>query len=167
MATLKLIFVAALVAALTSVLAQPILQIPCPSDRLNIPGAKARVEWARRCGLTLNTGSAPNTGNPANFFMSTLAADAQTFLGAKDYRENDPNRAFSGNDNDYNVNFYYSFALFNSSPVYTVFQETSGPTANFWKWSHPTQRSRPLYPTFDSTPTGTGTQLYPHPTLAN
>src|SRR5215510_9118859 len=97
--TLKLIFLAALVAAPTSVFAEVILQTRCTLDSLDIPGAKARVEWARRCGLTLNTGSVPNTGDPTNFFVSTLAADLATgpdFQGAKDYRENNPSRAFSG-----------------------------------------------------------------------
>jgi hypothetical protein len=45
--------------------------------------------------------------------------------------------------------------------VYTVFQETSGPTINFYKWTRPTLRPRPLYPSFDTIVTGTGTQLFP------
>jgi len=165
--TLKLIFVAALVAGPTSVLAQPVEQLPCIGDSLNISAARARIEWARRCGLILNTGSVPNTGNPANFFESDKAADLATFVGAKEYRENDPNRAFSGPNLDYDVNYSYSWALFGSFFGYTVFQETSGPTVNFFKWSQRTQRVQPLYPSFNSAADLTGTQLYPHPTLAN
>jgi len=165
--TPKLIFVAALVAAPTPVLAQIVQQVACRPDFLDIPGAKARLEWARRCGLTLNTGSVPNTGNPLNFVESQKAADDVTFVGAKEYRENVANRAFSANVNDYDVNYSYSWALFGSFFAYTVFQETSGPTINFWKWSRTTQRTLPLYPTFNSTATGSGIQLYPHPTLAN
>jgi hypothetical protein len=165
--TLKLTFAAALVAAPTSALAQFIEVLPCTPDALRIPAARARLEWARRCGLSLNTGSVPNTGDPNNFFTSTFAADLQTFVGAKEYRENTPSRAFSGNGFDYEVNASYSWAIFGAFFGYNVFQETSGPTVNFWKWSMTQQRSQPLYPTFASDPNGTGTQLYPHPTLAN
>src|ERR1700759_1918671 len=167
--TLKLIFIAALVAAPASVFAEVIIQVRCTTDSLDIPQALQRLEWARKCGLTLNTGSVPNTGDPANFFESTLSGDlaaAPDFRGAKEYRENTPNRAFSGNVNDYNINYYYSFARYNRF-FYNVFQETSGPTINFWKWSNPMPRARPLYPAFDSTPDGMGTELSPHPALAN
>ena len=166
-ATPRLILIAALLAASTPVFAEVIVQLPCSGDRLDVPGAIQRIEWARRCGLTLNTGSVPNTGDPTNFFESTLAADLATFQGAKEYKENNPLRAFSGNNNDYNVNYYYAFALLDSALGYKVFQETSGPTINFFKWSRSTRRQRPLYPSFDSTATGAGTQLFPHPTLAN
>src|ERR1700759_4392443 len=151
--TLKLIFIAALVSAPASVFAEIIIQARCTLDSLPPSAAIQRLEWARRWGLTLNTGSVPNTGDPANFFESTLAIDqasAPDFRGAKEYRENNPNRAFSGNVNDYNINYYYSFARYRRN-AYNVFQETSGPTINFWKWSNPMPRARPLYPAFDST----------------
>lgn len=162
----KLIFVAAMVAAPASALAQPILQARCTTDSLSVSQAIARLEWARRCGLTLNTGSVPNTGNANNFFMSTKAFDAATFLGANEYRENTSVKAFTGSTNDLDVNYSYGWSL-NNVPLYTVTRETSGLTLNFWKWFSSTQRARPLYPAFDTTTNGTGTQLFPKPDLSD
>jgi len=163
--TIKLIFAAAVLAAPTAVMAQPTQQARCTTDSLTIEQAALRIEWARKCGLTLNTGATPGTGNPNNWFNSSFFDTS--FNPAKEYQENDPNRAYSGNSNTFYVNYWYTWGLFPATPVYTVFQQTSGPTLNFWKWSRPTQRPRPLYPSFDTTVTGTGTQLFPHPTLAN
>lgn len=148
---------AAFVAAPTVARAQPIVQLRCTIDSLDPTAAAARLEWARKCGLLLNTGATPNTGNPNNFFQSTKAADAATFEGANDYRENNTTRAFSGNVNDFNINFSHAWALFGQFFTYTVGRETSGPTLNFFKWNKTTLRSRPLYPTFDSG----GTMLFP------
>jgi len=166
MSKFKLIFVAVLVAAPGTALAQPVIQSRCTTDSLDVNQAKARLEWARRCGLTLNTGSVPNTGNPNNFFMSSKAFDAATFLGANEYRENASARAFSGNANNFEVNYSFGWSL-NNVALYTVSRETSGITLNFFKWFSSTQRARPLYPAFDTTSNGTGTQLFPHPTLAD
>jgi hypothetical protein len=163
---LKFIVTAALVAAPVSALAQPIMQARCTTDSLDTNKARQRVEWARRCGLTLNTGTIPNTGNPNAFFQSTKAFDASTFLGANDYRENTSLRAFSGSTSQFEVNYSYGWQL-NNVPLYTVFRETVGPTLNFFKWSSTTVRPQPLYPAFDTTPNATGTQLFPHPTLAD
>jgi hypothetical protein len=152
---------AVFVAAPTVARAQPVIQQRCTIDSLTPAQATARAEWARRCGLTLNTGSAPNTGNPNNFFMSTKAADAATDLGANDYRENNLARVFSGNVNDFNVNFSHAWSVFGQFFNYTVARETAGPTLNFFKWSKTTTRTRPLYPHFDSG----GTMLFPPPAL--
>jgi len=47
-------------------------------------------------------------------------------------------------------------------------QEALGATAGFWKWAGTSQRPRPMYPSFENTPVaGSGTQLFPHPTLAD
>jgi hypothetical protein len=152
----------ALVAAPTPAHAQPIIQQRCSIDSLDPTQAAARLEWARKCGLLLNTGAAPNTGNPENFFQSTKAADAATFEGANDYLENNTTRAFSGNVNEFNINFSHAWALFGQFFTYTVGRETSGPTLNFFKWSKTTLRARPLYPTFDSG----GTMLFPPTNLS-
>jgi hypothetical protein len=167
MNTSKLAFAAALlaapaamfVAAPTVAHAQPIIQQRCTIDSLTPAQATQRTEWARRCGLTLNTGAVPNTGNPNNFFQSTKAADVATGLGANDYRENNLARVFSGNVNDFNINFSHAWSLFGQFFAYTVGRETSGPTLNFFKWSKTTLRTRPLYPHFDSG----GTMLFPPP----
>jgi hypothetical protein len=161
----KLAFIAALVAAPTVAIvaaptvasAQTIVQMRCSIDSLDTTSATNRLEWARRCGLTLNTGAIPNTGNPNNFFQSEKAGDAGTGLGANDYLENNTARAFSGNVNDFNINFSHAWSLFGQFFAYTVFRETSGLTLNFFRWSKNTQRARPLYPTFDSG----GVMLFP------
>ena len=47
-----------------------------------------------------------------------------------------------------------------------MFQETSGPTVGFWKWSRTIQRARPLYPTFGNTlDLNSSIQLFPRPEL--
>lgn len=164
--TLPLLFTVAVVAAPAVALAQPVQQARCTTDSLDPTQAAARLEWARKCGLNLNTGATPNTGNPNNWMDSTTSFD-QTFGPAKEYVENNPNRAYSGNANGYAVNYQYAYNMFPAAPLYNVAQETSGPTNLFWKWSRPTVRPRPLYPSFDTTVTGTGTQLFPHPSLAS
>jgi hypothetical protein len=63
------------------------------------------------------------------------------------------------------VNYYHARSLYDATPLFSVFQETSGSTAGYWKWSHTVPRVRALYPTFESTGVaGSGTQLFPHPT---
>lgn len=160
----KLIFIAALVAAPSTVFAQTIQQTRCAIDSIDTVTAKKRLDWARKCGLLNNTGATPHTGNPANFFQSTKAADDQTFTGANEYLENNTAQAFSGQVNDFNVNFSFAWAFFGSFFAYHVFQDASGPTLNFFDWSKAgSQRAQPLYPSFDSTLSGTGTQLFPPP----
>jgi len=158
---LKAALVAAPLAASATAVAEPAQQFRCSTDSLDPTQALARLDWARRCGLLTNT------GGPASAFDSTMAFD-QTFNPAREYREINSSRAFTGNTNDYNVNFYYSFSRYAATPLYTVSQETTGPTAGFWQWVHTTPRPRPLYPTFENTPVvGSGTQLFPHPTGAD
>lgn len=161
----KLVFVAALVAAPTSVFAQSIQVVRCQTvDNIDIPTGLNRIEWARKCGLTLNTGAAPKTGNPANFFQSTKAADAATFLGANEYLENTTQQAFSNSVNSFNVNYTKVWSKWGSLFAYTVFQDTSGPTLNFFNWTTAAPvRPQPFYPSFDSTVSGTGVPLFPPP----
>jgi hypothetical protein len=158
---LKLAVVGAPLTTPAIAVAEPAQQFRCSTDSLDPTQALARLEWSRKCGLLTNT------SGPSGGFESTLAFD-QTFTGAREYREISASRAFTGNTNDYNVNFYYSFSRYAATPLYTTAQETAGATAGFWKWAHTTQRPRPLYPTFEDTPVvGSGTQLFPHPTFAD
>jgi hypothetical protein len=158
----KLVLIAALVAAPSSVFAQTIQEVRCAVDSLSVQQAVNRLAWARKCGLTLNTGAVAKTGNPANFFQSPKAADDVTFVGANDYRESATTQAFSGQVNDFNVNYSFSWSLFGAFFAYHTFQDATGPTLNFWDWSKPgQQRAQPLYPSFDSTISGTGVQLFP------
>ena len=159
--TFKLLLKAALVLSPSMAFAEPIQEWRCTTDSLGTSAALQRIEWARKCGLTSNSGGANS------WFSSNMAFD-QTFQWAKDYQEINTNKAFTGNLNAYNVNYYYGYARYQSTPQYTCNQEALGATANYWKWSHTTQRVRPLYPSFETTPVaGSGTQLFPHPTLAD
>ena len=155
------ILVAAIALVSPAALAQVVQGSRCQSDSLDTTQAIDRLEWARQCGLRTNS------GGPDSWVNSTHSLDAVSVLPssivwAKDYVEIDPSRAFSGNVENYNVNYYYSWSRYDATPMYTVFRETSGFTTNYWKWSNTTPRARPYYPTFESTPTpGAGTQLYP------
>jgi hypothetical protein len=160
----KLICAAALLAAPTSVLADTIQEVRCAVDSLSVAQALNRLAWARKCGLTLNTGATPKTGNPSNFFQSVKAADDVTFVGANDYRENNTSQAFTGQVMDYNVNYSMAWSEYGAFFAYHTFQDAAGPTLNFWDWNKPgQQRAQPLYPSFDSTFAGNGTQLFPPP----
>ncbi len=141
--------------------AQPVQEWRCATDNLTQEQAIARSEWARRCGLLLNTGGA------GSWFNSSAAFDT-SFQAAKEYRELTTDYAYTGNSHNYSVNYYHSRSLYEASPLFSVFQETSGSTAGYWKWSHHTARVRALYPTFESSPIpGSGIQLFPPPTNTN
>ncbi|RKG72478.1 hypothetical protein [Corallococcus terminator] len=141
--------------------AQDVQQARCNSDALTFEQAIARSEWARRCGLLRNTGG-------ANAWVASTAAFDTSFAWAKEYRESDTSHAYTGNTHYNNVNYYYARSLYEATPMFSVFQETSGSTAGYWKWSHTSPLARPLFPTFESiNVAGSGTQLYPHPTNTN
>jgi len=161
--SIQVIVAAVLLAAPTIVLAQPTQTARCTADSLTVDQAIARIEWARKCGLTLNTGPTRQTGNPASWFDSMFfdASFLPDLVPAKEYQENDPNHAYTGNANNFYVNYWHSWGLYPATPLYTVFLETTGPTAGFWKWSRPATRPRPLYPSFDSDPSGVGAMLVP------
>jgi hypothetical protein len=162
----KLVSIAALVAAPASVFAD-ITETRCSVDSLSIAQAVNRLAWARKCGLLNNTGNTPHTGNPAAFFMSQKAADDATLIGANDYKENITTAAFSGQVMDFNVNYSMAWSLFGPFFAYHTFTDATGPSLNFWDWSKPgQQRGQPLYPSFDSAISGTGTQLFPPGTPA-
>jgi hypothetical protein len=143
-------------------LAEPTQEWRCTSDNLDPEQAIARAEWARQCGLLTNL----NPAGPNSTITSNKAFD-QNFTWAKDYKEFDTGHAFTGNLNQYNVNYYFAYALFDSTPLYSVFREPFGrPTTGYYKWSHWSPRLRPLYPSFENTPVASGgTQLFPPPAL--
>jgi hypothetical protein len=152
---LKLLLKAVLLVAIpTTALAQT-NEWRCNTDSLDPTQALARLEWARKCGLTTNTGGAGSS------IVGSKAFD-QTFQWARDYVEINTSRAFSGGIQSYNVNYHYASARYETTPLYTVFTETSGPTNGYLKWSNTTERPRPLYPTFQSQAGfGAGLQLIP------
>jgi hypothetical protein len=150
-------------AAPMAALAEPTQEFRCSQDSLDADQARQRLDWARKCGLLRNT------AGPASFFASTRAYDASVFpgslIGAKEYRENTTTRAYSGNSRAYEVNYYSAYNRFDGFTVYTMAQETSGPTTGFYKWTGTTPRLRPFYPAFGSIVDGSGTLLLPLPTV--
>lgn len=163
MALAALTFGLAVAGLPAAALADPTTQ--CAADSLDTKLALQRLEWARKCGLIANSNGA------SSWFASTRAFDAASFpaviVGAKEYREVNPNRSFSGNSNAYDINFSYAFYRYEGPLLYTVTLESSGPTSGYYKWSGATQRSQPLYPSFGSVVTGTGVLLLPLPTVYN
>jgi hypothetical protein len=154
-----------LVAAITLVPAAALAQVAqgsrCQSDSLDTTEAIGRLDWARQCGLLNNSSGASSWVNSVHA-LDAVSVPPGLIVWAKDYVEIDGSHAFSGHLENYNINYYYSWSRYEVTPMYTVFRETSGFTSNYWKWSNTTQRARPLYPTFESTPVpGTGTQLFP------
>jgi hypothetical protein len=149
----------AVIATPSTAVAQAVIEARCAADSLDATAALQRIEWARRCALLTNT------SGPGSFFSSTKALDQVTFLGAREYREIGPQHAYSANIFDYDVNYSYSYCRFGTGAVTAVAPDSSGPTVNFYRWSRPTQRARVLYPSFDTTISGTGTPLFPLPTL--
>ena len=95
---LQFILMLALIMVPSMGLAEEVVQGRCFADLLTPSAAIQRIEWARRCALTTNT------GGPDSWFLSARAFD-MLFEPAKDYREIDPDHAYSGNSNDYNVNY--------------------------------------------------------------
>jgi len=68
------------------------------------------------------------------------------------------------------VNYIFSNSLYGNlaNPTDHTWKEvfeTSGNTPGFYKWTRPKKNNRPTYPTFNTKPDGTGTQLYPPPGL--
>jgi hypothetical protein len=159
--TLTFILKFSLIATPCAALAEPAQEFRCSTDSLTPAKALQRLEWARKCGLL------QNSAGPNNWFPSAAALDL-TFQPAKEYRELNTNQAFSGSLHNYNVNFYYANGRYQDSTVFKVTQETLGATRNYFKWSHTVERPQPLYPSFEDTPVpATGTQLFPHPSLAD
>ena len=159
--TLLLIVTLAFIVAPSVAQAQPTAMLRCTTDQLDATAILQRLEWARKCALTTNT------AGPASWINSDMAFDS-AFNAAKDYVELNTNRAYSASSNSFNVNYSYAFARYQSSSLYNVFQEASGPTAGFFKWSGNAQRPRPFYPIFETSPfAGGGQQLFPLPTLPN
>lgn len=143
----------ALLAVPTTARAQVVVMMRCSTDALDGVAALQRIEWARRCALTTNT------AGPNSWFLVN---------GLREYREINTSRAYSGNLNDFNVNATYLSCRYTSTPLVTQSQDASGPTTGFWRWLGTTQRSRPIYPIFETSPfAGGGTQLLPLPTLPN
>src|SRR4051812_37271150 len=142
-------------------------QSRCQSDSLDPTQAAARLEWARKCGLLTNT-DGPNSAFDNGWIDPSGNA-------ALEYHEKDPTRAFSGNSDDYMVNYQYAHYMYLASQYYVGVQETSGPTAGYWKWTGAFKRvggvvtpqpvrPRPLYPTFGPKDSD-DIAWFPHPSL--
>lgn len=126
--------------------AQPILLQRCNADSLDPTAAAARIEWARRCGLTLHV------GNPANSFDTGMPASNGGNLF--DYLETDPianpngQSMYSGPNYGFEINYNFVNTLFLSGAT-----SQANDALGYKKWDRAVsrRRTRPLYPTFGST----------------
>lgn len=126
--------------------AQPILLQRCSADNLDPTQALARIEWARKCALTLRVGNPANgfdTGIPASnggTLFEYLEADAGT----------NPNgqNAFSGPNYGFEVNYANVNTIYLSGAT-----SQSNDALGYKQWARAATRARarPLYPTFGTT----------------
>lgn len=126
--------------------AQPILLQRCNADSLDPTAAAARIEWARKCGLTLHVGN-PNGG----FDTGVPAANGGNLY---EYLEADPNtnpngqNTYTGPAYAFEINSAFVSSLFLSG---VISQITDALGYKKWERAANRKRLRPLYPTFGST----------------
>lgn len=134
--------------------AEPILEIRCASDSLSPDQARARLEWARACGVPHRVDTF-DTAIPSGNNAGTLIEYIETF-------NFDGANAYSGVSNGNQIN-----DTFVRNQFYNGL--TNQLTVNgLKKWTRTNFLPRPAYPTFGShVNPNFGTALYPHPTLAD
>jgi hypothetical protein len=150
----------ALALAPAAALAQPVLQERCSADSLDTPQGRARVEWARNCGLSVNV------GNVNSRFVANPDEVSEGMPAMYDYSEASYYwRSYSGNGYTYKINDAYLASMYTASGSLRQTLEPSG----YYKWTKSSTylKPRPYYPTFGSSATLTdpyNKQLYRHPT---
>lgn len=126
--------------------AQPILLQRCNTDSLDPTAAAARIEWARRCGLTTHVGN-PNGG----FDTGVPAANGGNLYEYLETDENtNPNgqNTYTGPAYAFEINSAFVNSLFLSG---VISQITDALGYKKWERAATRKRPRPLYPTFGST----------------
>lgn len=150
------------VAATGIAAAQPTLLQRCATDNLDPAAGEARLNWARRCALSLNV-----PGGAANWVdYGEAAANGGTL---KDYVEVAASgvNSYVSPENAYEANYTFVKHLFNSGSTSQFFDAWG-----FYRWERAIGRKklRPEYPTFGDEGniySLTNDQLWPHPTNPN
>ena len=131
------------------VMASPILQQRCSADSLSVEEAAARIEWARKCGLTVNVGT---PAGDATFDTGIPASNGGSLI---DYTEADDRNpegesVYSGNNYAFEINSTFTSTLYLSGGTSQSTDGVGTPTMGYKRWTRDASRKRPrpLYPTF-------------------
>jgi hypothetical protein len=137
----------------------------CSNDSLNPSQAEARVNWARRCALSLHV------GNPYYSFGTwIMSSNGQGEL--QEYAEYSSSNwagenAYTGSSDNFEINSSSINKLYLSGATSQGFDDQG----YYEWWRSPSRRkARPLYPVYGShydIASSYNMQLFPHPTLAN
>ncbi|ADO74438.1 Hint domain-containing protein [Stigmatella aurantiaca] len=144
----------------SAVASATILEQRCTEDSLDPAQAIQRNEWARKCGLTYNSG-----GTGAYFNTGMPAANGGYLYDYSETTSGPASRMYSGDFQTNEINSTYLNTIYLSSPI-----TSSVDAQGFYKWTGTAARVRPLplYPTFsDNRDINAGTPLRPHPSLAD
>lgn len=137
--------------------ADVILQQRCSDDSLDVKHARLRLEWARTCALKWNT-------NGPSDKVDSKRTDKNGAILWEYIDDNHPNRVYTGNSFDYAINTTVVSFLYAPIGEETQSLDSDG----FWRWTKPTLKVRPLYPTYNTTANVlSGQPLWPHPMLAD
>ena len=137
-----------------------ILQVRCSNDSLDPAQARARLEWARACGVRMNVKSPTSPQPPASAELTGLFDINNVPLW--EYYETDDfwgRNSYSGFSAD--VNRTFSMYQWKPGPITAVTA-----ALNFQKWTQPPDKllARPYYPTFgDNADINSAFQLFPPP----
>jgi hypothetical protein len=140
----------------TPVHAVPVLQTRCSGDVLTASMARARLEWARSCGLRINVVSPTSPVPPAS--LSTVGGVTEYFETNDFFGRN----SYSGSSAD--VNGTYVRMQWRAG-AFTLSTDENG----FQKWTKPLPLalSSPLYPTYgNNADIGVSIPLFPNPNYA-
>ncbi len=119
----------------------------CQRDGLHVAQAEARVEWMRRCALTVNVGDPSQ--HIGGEYVETSSYAPNTYIDSYGY----------------GINSQYLFLMYLSGPTMQAVDADG-----YYKWYRASSRKklRPLYGVYGTTAdVSTNAQLYPHPSLAN
>ncbi|WP_170229345.1 Hint domain-containing protein [Polyangium fumosum] len=143
------------------------INVRCNNDLLDPAQARARLEWARYCGLTKNVGS-PMPANPAKREdLGYLSVNGQSLIEFyEDFSSTNfwSLRTYTSVGVEYQINdTYVSKQWQNGLP------STSLDVYGFQKWTRPATKAiaRPMYPTFGTNASPEfGSPLFPHEHLS-
>lgn len=130
----------------------------CENDALDPQDAAARVEWARKCALTINVGSASN-----GYALAGSSGSLTEYKEVDTATNPSGKNAYHGNLLGFEINSTYSNSLYRYMPTSQVLD-----SYGYYKWTNAPSRPYPYFPIYGSASSASsGSQLYPHPQLAD